>query len=178
MKKLKIKVKENNNEIEFVYLDGKKQIGLDKKYINECIVCKTRTIDCSSFGEKYICSDCMKTIKQTINLEQNIKVKNTSIYSNVKHFNTSIKIINYVEYLNVMTRRVNEKTATIIIELILQGYNTATKIAEMIKSDNVATIYYYLLSMAKAGMIYSNKARKDLYNRIFKITPSLTYTRV
>ena len=178
MKKIKIKVKENNNEIEVLYLDGKKQIGSDKKYINECIVCKTKTIDDCYFGGKYICLDCMKTIKQTMNLEQNIKVKNTSIYSRVKNFNTSIKIVDYVEYLNVMTRRVNEKTATIIIELISRGYNTATKIAEMIGSDNVVTVYSYLISMAKAGMLYSKKTRKNLYNRIFKIVPSLTYTRI
>lgn len=185
MKKVKVKLKQykENNRIDTLYFYNGELKRVDSDYLNQCLVCHTTTIDNKDLGEKYICEDCLKMIRENTHIESGNtkrkgKSKNTSISQNVGSIKTKLKLVDYVKYQNLMNKVINERTATILIQLILEGFNTTNKIAQKLNANNHRTIHDYLLSMAKVGMIYYTQSYKDLYDRTWKLSQNLDYTRV
>lgn len=184
MKKVKVRLKQSkeNNNIDILYFYNGKLKRVDRNYINKCLVCHETTIDNTDLGEKHICEDCLKMIRNNTLIE-NVKpktkhnYKDTSIRQNVKTIKSKLKLVDYVKYQNLMNKVINEKTATILIQLILEGFNTTNKIAQKLKATNHRTIQDYLLSMAKVGMVYYTQSNRGVYDKIWKVCPDLDYTK-
>lgn len=190
MKKIKIKSNMEGRKIEVGFYEGKSQIGSTNKYLNRCMVCGKATVDDKDLGEKYICSECLEIVKKSLKPAERMPrvvikevkkepvIDRTYILKSSESYKPDIKIENLVDYQNLLYLRVHPKVMTAIVDLIIKGYNTATKVTKVLNCKNVNTIYAYMLAMAKTGMIYKEKSNKNLVDQIFKINPKLTYTRV
>lgn len=189
MKNVKTKTKINEREITItIYADGE---GVEKlvRYHNSCMICKEETINTEDFGEEYICPHCTEwlseKLKSTIDLTTTKKPRKKPISRTLviaKQYNPSIKIVNFIDYKNLMTHhKIPEKLVTVIIDLIIKGINTANKIQQILNSYKVETIYTYLTVMSKIGMLHcaEYKRRKtDRLDKIHKVHKNLIYTSV
>lgn len=188
---IKIKAKQNGKEIKVEFYNKKELLASVTKYENECMVCKKVSVDDADLGEKYICTECLDILKKSIGVE---KVSETKKVENVEKPSTragywlsnasikyvpSIKIVNWIDYKNLLTLSINEKTATMLVEMIIQGINTPIKIAKALGTDRVETIYTYLKAMNKVAMIYTNNGRETRREKkIYKISQYLVYTSI
>ena len=191
---IKVKVLRDGNKIDVVFLDGKTEIGSVSKYIERCLVCGVATTSDDDFGgKKYICPHCTGIVRQVLRSDEKVsvasesfasetKIKNTTspmfeLYRIVVEYKPSVRVVNYKEYQNVMTQRCNEKMATLIVDQILKGNNTVSKIAKKIGTTKTTAIYTYMKTMARAGMLYKTDVGVR-YNTIYKINPKVVYTSV
>lgn len=196
MKKVKVRIKQKDNRINVTYFYNKQLCYEELFYLNTCKCCKKTLLGLVSFDDNYVCYDCLKKIRDILDNQplairavkkEDNKPKltitypkhNMSISSATKDFRETVQIVDFIEYQNLMNKRINEKTANVIVTLILNGYNTATKIGKKIKSNNYETIYNYLSTMAKVGILCPvDKKSNGAINKMFKLHPELVYTRV
>ena len=198
MDKVKVKTTQEGRKTEITFFNGKNQISSISKYINSCVVCKKVTVDDKDLGEKHVCAECLQMLKKSldgVNVEttkenvvekpaktKEVKNKEKFLYRHLTNnkYKPAIKIVDVVEYQNLMPREVCEEIMTAIVDLILKGHNTVEKITNQLKPYSKYSIYTYMLTMSRAGMIYSvpKKPNQDMYTRTYKINSELTYTAV
>jgi len=189
---IKIKSKQNGKEINVEFYNKKELLGSVTKYENKCMVCKKVSVDDAELGDKYICGECLEILKKSIKIEKPLKkvkkVDNKQNESNCRYYllenakgkyTPSIKIANWIDYKNLLTLKISEKVATMFIELIIKGINTASKIAKAFGTNKIETIYAYLSAMNRVAMIYTNDGKKtSREKRIYKISQHLIYTAI
>lgn len=183
MRNIKVKIIKEENKIKVIYLDGKTIVAADTKFVNRCMMCKKATISYNDLGEKHICGDCLELVKKAVGTETIVKEKKSvegkkSLNTIAKGYGAKIKLVNYVEYKNLMSCRVTEEIATMIVDLIIQGYNTPNKIAKYVGYSNVETVYTYMAAMSRVAMIYPEIIKNSKEKRIYKLNRLLAYTRV
>ncbi len=204
MKEIKIKLKERSREVKLCFVQNKQVIGAENRYINSCIVCKKTTINQTNFGEQYICSECLQNIKEKCfkdepkdvvksvkvrtrkkRIVQKKEVQEVSKYARdlsvtAKLYSSSIRIIDYTKYKNLMSRQMKERTATTIIDLILKGNNTVSKVAKAVNSRRKETIYSYFVILTKAGMLcpVSVSTKGNRYTRLYRVNSTLEYVNI
>ena len=200
MKNVKIKSKQNEREITVtIYADGQ-EVDKIVRYHNSCMICKEESVNDTDFGNEYICPLCKKWLTDKLDIkpqqknEENLDIEEKAVKSKeileplnkrvkTKKYNADIKIVNIVQYQNLMNEhhKINETVLTTIVDLVLKGVNTVNKINKFFKGYKQETIYIYLLTMARAGMLVAceyNKNKTSRYSRIFKVHPQLIYTSV
>ena len=178
---LKIKKRIVNNEITIEFYDKKELLDRVTKHINTCMVCKKSSIDDKDLGEKYICADCIKILKENLpTVNKTVEKTKGSILNNVRNYEPQIKVVNLVDYKNLMNIKINDKIIETIIDLVIKGINTPKKVSKVMNYDNVDTIVAYMRTMARAGMLVAiGKNRPNsATTRIYKIHPKLVYTAV
>lgn len=182
---LKIKKRVVNNEITVEFYDKKELLDRVTKHINTCMVCKKSSIDDKDLGEKYICADCIKILKEnlpTVNktVIKTIEKTKGSVLNNIRQYEPQIKVVNLVDYKNLMNIRISDKIIETITDLVIKGINTPNKVSKVINYDNVDTIVAYMRTMARAGMLVAIGKNKpnSATTRIYKIHPKLVYTAV
>lgn len=194
MKEIKIKLKERSKELRVCFVQGKKVIDIENKYVNECICCKKTTVNDVDFGEKYICPKCLEIIRQDLGKEtkvvrrKRVKVEKpveTSKFSRdfswfAKSYRPRIRIIDYTKYKNLMSREMKERTATTIIDLILKGNNTVKKIVAIAGVKREETIYAYFTILAKVGMLcpVGKLTRGNRFTRLYRVNSTLEYVNI
>lgn len=174
-----------NNEITIEFYNKKELLDRVTKHINTCMVCKKSSVDDKDFGEKYICADCIKILKGSLPTAKKTVVKTVdkpkgSILDSIRNYEPQITVPNLVDYKNLMNIRISDKIIETIVDLVIKGINTPTKVAKVMNYDNVDTITAYMRTMARAGMLVAvGKGKKNTANtRIYKIHPKLVYTAV
>ena len=198
MEKVKIKTKQKEGKVEICFYKGKTEIGNITKHINTCMVCKKTTVDDKQLGSKHICSECLELIKKSTGIEEPKKVIQPKLVEepkkevcavkarncfSVSGYKASIKLVDAKQYQNLqpVNQVITEKAMTILIDLIIKGYNTVDKIAHQLNGVKKQTIYTYLRRMARIGMVYNvGKQRKNQvkYTQIYKVASALVYTAV
>ena len=180
------------------------------KYINKCILCGKESVDDLNKGDKHICDKCYDLFETNkvrgtnkieeyetkpkraknvsmgfIDASRRISVKGNPIMSTIKTYKPSIKIINLVDYQNLMDEhnvRLNEKIMTTIADLVIKGVNTANKIAKHLGITNIKTVNSlrtYMARMERFGMIVHSKRvlREKPSDNIFTIGRGVVYTQ-
>ena len=195
MNKLKTKINTEGRKIEITVYNGKEKLEKIIRYQNHCIVCGKSTFDNVDLGKEHICPNCIKFLttklkSKEVKTEQPVVKKERKkivgrTFIVAREYNPQIKIVDFMNYYNLMTHHfVNEKLATAIVDLIIKGVNTPSKIKKALSQYKLNSIYLYLSTMARAGMLSTaepsktTKGKTSRYNKIFKIHKNLTYTTI
>ena len=182
------------------------------KYINKCILCGKESVDDTNKGAKHICDKCYdlfetnktrgtkpvvrtnEIVKTAVGLNSKPKkrkytartataISSPIVYA-ISQYKPSIRVVNLVEYQNLMDSknvRMNAKTMTAFIDLIIKGVNTANKIAKTLKiSDDklITSIRTYLCRMERFGLVKHAKRLngEGMNNNIFTVGNGVVYT--
>lgn len=200
MKKLTTKISVDGNKTTIEVFEDKRKVDAHFYYANICGFCRKETLDKTDFGNDYICPSCSEYLSKRfakhvveepkIEVEEKkpkkslkgYKIKNR-IYVALKDYSPDIKILNFMDYANLMDsykNKVTEKMCTILVELILKDCNTINKIFKELKVYNIETLYHYLCKMSRVGMLYrpEQEARESKYDTIYKVHKNLLYTAI
>lgn len=182
------------------------------KYINKCILCGRETIDDINKGDKHICDHCymvfeknkVKSAPQTKevasvsigfvkdenkekdnNTGRIINARTNTIMSVINNYKPSVKVVNLVDYQNLMYKNgveLNPKTITMIIDLVIKGVNSANKIAKHLgitSEKTINSLRTYMRRLERFAMIVKNKrmTNEHINDNIFTVHRSLVYTQ-
>lgn len=198
---MKAKIKREGNRLD-ITIKG----NTFTKYMNKCILCGSETIDDVNKGAKHICEDCYKLFENnktrgtnpvapTEKIEMGFTDKkkkrtrkspvSSPIVDKMKAYKTTIKILNLVDYKNLMEAKgvvLNDAIINTLIDLIAKGINTTNKICKALNissQSHIITVRTYLSRLERFGMIYKNKkktARECWFDNMFNINRGVVYT--
>lgn len=203
MNKLKTKINTEGRKTEITIYEGRDAIEKIVRYHNSCMVCGATSFGDADLGADHICPICTELLKKRFasspvekaeavekveTKEKPVTVKAKKKRKNIlnrtftvaKEYNPTIKIVNFVNYANLMRHhKVNEILATAIVDLIIKGANTPNKIHRVLHQYKLDSIYLYLSVMSNVGMLHPmayDRTKESKYNRIFKVHKNLLYT--
>lgn len=197
MEKIKTKINTEGRKTEITIYEGRDALEKIVRYHNTCMVCGITNFGDADLGIDYICPTCTsmlikrfapapaekaEAVKEPMVVKPKKKRKNVfnRTFTVAKEYNPNIKIVNFVNYANLMTHhKVNEVLGTVIVDLIIKGANTPNKIHRVLHQYKLDSIYLYLSVMSNVGMLHPmtyDRTKESKYNRIFKLHKNLTYT--